>query len=91
MQASTQEIRTVQIPTSLGVRLSLPDRQSNDFAFVSTNGAIRIGIVDFVADSPDFLVESSIDTTRKLRTTIGLSGRPIVCSPGGAISGSRPC
>jgi type IV fimbrial biogenesis protein FimT len=91
VQASTQEIRTVQIPTSLGVRLALPNRQASDFAYVSTNGAIRIGLVDFVADSPDFIVESSIDTTRKLRTTIGLSGRPSVCSPGGAISGSTPC
>ena len=91
MQASTQEICTVQIPTSLGIRLSLPDRQAHDFAYVSTTGAIRIGPVDFVADSPDFLVDSSIDTTRKLRTTIGLSGRPSVCSPGGAISGRTPC
>jgi hypothetical protein len=90
-QASTQEIRTVQIPTSLGVRLSLPDRQASDFAYVSTTGAIRVGTVDFVADSPDFLVESFIDTTRKLRTTIGLSGRPSVCAPGGAVTGSTPC
>jgi len=90
-QASTQEIRTVQIPTSLGVRLSLPDRQASDFAYVSTTGAIRIGPVDFVADSPDFHVETSIDAPRKLRTTVGLSGRPSVCSPGGAISGSTPC
>jgi prepilin-type N-terminal cleavage/methylation domain-containing protein len=90
-QESTREIRTVQVPVSLGVKLSLPDRQAREFAFVSTTGAIRIGLIDFVADSPEFHVEASIDGSRRLRTSLGLSGRPSVCSPGGAISGSTPC
>jgi type IV fimbrial biogenesis protein FimT len=90
-QASTREIRTVQIPVNLGVRLTLPDRQARDFAFVSTTGAIRLGPTDFTPMSREFLVETSIDDTRKLRTWIGQSGRPTVCSPAGAVTGSAPC
>jgi type IV fimbrial biogenesis protein FimT len=90
-EASTREIRTVQIPVSLGVRLSLPDRQARDFAYVSTTGAIHIGPVDFTAVSREFMVETSIDDTRKLNTWIGQSGRPSVCSPAGAVKGSAPC
>lgn len=90
-QPSTTEIRTVQIPVSLGVQLSLPNTQARGFSFVSTTGAMRIWPSDFPANSPDFLVAASIDSNRKLNTRIGLSGRPSVCSPGGGVSGSVPC
>lgn len=90
-QASTREIRTVQIPVSLGVRLSLPEWQSRDFAYLATTGAIRVGPIGITAAMLDFMVEASIDDTRKLNTSIGPSGRPRVCSPGGAVSGSAPC
>jgi type IV fimbrial biogenesis protein FimT len=89
--ASTQEMRTVQVPVGLGVRLSLPDGQARDFAFESTTGAIRIGPIDSVAESPEFHVEASIDSARRLRTTLGLSGRPTACSPEGAVRGYQPC
>jgi len=88
---TTREIRTVQIPTSLGVRLSLPDGQPRDFAYMPTTGAILIGAAGSTGESPDFQVETSIDATRKLSTRIGLSGRPTVCAPGGAVTGSTPC
>lgn len=89
--STTREIRTVQIPVNLGVRQSLPDNQAHGFSFLSTNGAIRIWPVDLSSDPTNFRVESAIDDNRKLRTTIGLSGRPTVCSPGGAVSGSVSC
>jgi prepilin-type N-terminal cleavage/methylation domain-containing protein len=89
--ATTQEIRTVQIPTSLGVRLALPNNQARDFAFVSLTGAIRIRPVDVLYDASNFRVDTGIDDTRKLRTTIGLSGRPAACAPGGVVTGSTPC
>ena len=89
--ATTQEIRTVQIPTSLGVRQSLPTNQARGFAYVSATGAIRIWPVDVSSDTSGFRVETGIDDIRKLRTTIGLSGRPTACAPGGAITGSTPC
>jgi type IV fimbrial biogenesis protein FimT len=90
-QPSTQEIRTVQVPVTLGVRLSMPNTQARGFAYLSATGAIRIWPVDFVATSPDFLVEASVDANRKLKTRVGLSGRPSVCSPAGAVTGSTPC
>ena len=90
-QPSTNEIRTVQIPVSLGVRLSLPSTQPRGFAYVSSTGAMRIWPSDFLAATPDFLVSASIDTNRKLNTRIGLSGRPSVCSPGGVVSGNASC
>ncbi|HMO48582.1 MAG TPA: prepilin-type N-terminal cleavage/methylation domain-containing protein [Rubrivivax sp.] len=86
--AGTQEIRTVQIPASQGVRLSLPARQSPDFFFLATTGGIQPYPVEF---RTSFQVEASIDTARTLRTTIGLSGSPSVCSPGGGVSGFAPC
>ena len=89
--ASTQEIRTTQIPASLGVRLSLPERQARDFAYQATTGGIRIGPIDFTAVSPDFMVETSIDASRKLNTWIGRSGRPSVCSPVGGVAGFAAC
>ena len=88
--ASTQEIRTVQIPVSQGVRLTVLNNQPGnvDFAFLSTTGAMRAYPIDILSD---FSVEASIDAGRRLRTTIGLSGRPSVCSPGGGVTGFPPC
>jgi type IV fimbrial biogenesis protein FimT len=88
-QASTREIRTVQIPVSLGVRLSLPEGQARDFAYQAITGGITpIGVT---VASPEFMVQTSIDASRKLNTWIGRSGRPSVCSPGGAVGGFAPC
>ncbi len=86
--ASTQEIRTVQIPTNQGVQLAVPANQSPDFFFMATNGGIRSWPIDIVAD---FKVEAFVDAARKLRTTIGQSGRPSVCSPGGGVPGYPSC
>jgi len=88
---TTREIRTVQIPTNLGVRQALPSNQARGFAYLSATGGIRIWPVDVSSDPANFRVETGIDDSRKLRTTIGLSGRPTVCSPGGTITGSTPC
>ena len=86
-----REIRTVQMPTSLGVRQSLPAHQARGFSYLSTTGAIRVWPMDITAAALDFSVETYIDAGRKLRTTIGLSGRPSVCSPDGGVSGYTPC
>ena len=86
--ASTQEIRTVQIPTSQGVQLAVPANQSPDFFFTATSGGMRSWPIDIVAE---FKVEAFVDAARKLRTTIGLSGRPSVCSPGGGVPGYPSC
>lgn len=89
--ASTQEIRTVQLPVSQQVRLALPAWQARGFSFISATGGIRVWPVDVTVPSADFTVEASIDEHRSLRTTIGLSGRPTVCSPGGGVGGHAAC
>jgi type IV fimbrial biogenesis protein FimT len=89
--ASTQEIRTVQILTSQGVRQHLPANQARGFSYLSTTGAIRVWPIDITVATLDFTVETFIDANRTLRTTIGLSGRPSVCSPDGGVSGYTPC
>lgn len=89
--ASTREIRTVQILTSQGVRQSLPPNQARGFSYLSTTGAIRVWPIDITAASLDFSVDTFIDAGRKLHTTIGMSGRPSVCSPDGGVSGYAPC
>jgi len=89
--ASTQEIRTVQIPTSLGVRQTLPSNQARGFSFLSTTGGIRMWPLDVPSDTSSFRIETLIDESRTLRTAVGLSGRPTVCAPGGVVTGSTPC
>lgn len=86
--STTREIRTVQISTSTGVRLAVPLNPIPEFSFLATTGAIRAWPTDVPST---FTVESSLDANRTLRTTIGLSGRPSVCSPGGGVSGVTPC
>jgi type IV fimbrial biogenesis protein FimT len=90
-QTTTQEIRTVQVPVALGVRLGLRSQQATGFAYTATTGGIRTWPVDFVAPAPDFVIEASIDANRKLRTEVGLSGRTSVCAPASALTGSPPC
>lgn len=90
-ESTTQEIRTVQVPTSSAVRMGLPSQQAKGVAFLASTGAIKIWPVDFVAPSPEFMVETSIDSERKLQTWIGLSGRPSVCAPGSVVPGYAPC
>lgn len=90
-QATTQEIRTVQIPLDRGVRLSLPASQARGFAFMNTTGALRIGGVVVAARLSDYVVESSLDSSRRLRNAVGRSGRPTTCSPAGSVSGVAAC
>lgn len=88
---TSTEIRTVQIPIRREVRLALPSGQAPAFAFFPTTGAIRIGAIEVAGRLRDFVVDTGIDDTRVLRTVIGRSGRPKVCSPGGGVRGFEPC
>jgi type IV fimbrial biogenesis protein FimT len=88
---TTREIRTVQIPVSLGVRQSLPPIQARGLSFRSTNGAMRVWPIDITSPSAEFSVETFVDAGRRLRTTIGQSGRPTVCSPDSGVAGYTPC
>jgi type IV fimbrial biogenesis protein FimT len=93
-QASTTELRTVQIPTSLGVRLALRTAQPQDavFGFDRVTLATLVYVPDFLDPvEGEFVVEAQIDDARRLRTTVGFSGRPSVCNAGSRAIQGPPC
>jgi type IV fimbrial biogenesis protein FimT len=88
---STREIRTVQIPTSSGVKLSIPVDFPVGFAFMATTGGIGVDEIFLAIRSDPIVVDVMIDTSRILRTSLGQSGRPTGCSPGGGVAGVATC
>jgi type IV fimbrial biogenesis protein FimT len=79
------EVRTVQVPTSLGVRMAVtvgagPDRTDPAVGFSPvTGGLVAIPSDDIPELGNEFVIETSIDTARTLRTSISRAGRPTVC------------
>jgi type IV fimbrial biogenesis protein FimT len=85
---STQmtEVRTVQVPKSLSVALSIPTGQTAAMAFDPVTG----GLMSVPPDNPTapmtrFRVSAAIDSGRSLRTEVGRSGRVMVCSTAGSL------
>lgn len=89
--AHTVEIRTVQVPVGTGVRLTLPENQPASFGFIAETGALRVDHRLVAVRLEEVQVFASIDDARSLRTTVGRSGRPTVCSPGGGVNGVASC
>jgi type IV fimbrial biogenesis protein FimT len=89
--AGVSEVRTVQITPDQGVRLWLPPAQASGFAFMHAYGRLRIGDAALGNVLPSFVVESALDSTRRLRNVVAVSGRPTTCAPGGAVSGVSAC
>ena len=82
---TAQEIRTVRVPSNLGVNLAaatVPPR----FRVDPTNTGILTDPINPFGGggSNDFTVNIGIDNARTLRTVISLSGRPAVCVPAGS-------
>ncbi len=89
--ANATEIRTVQVPTRLSVRL-LPGQTDNAFAFDHvTNSIARIPLDNVSQPVPRFVVNASIDGTRSLRTIVNQAGRTSVCAPAGSRMTEPPC
>lgn len=87
----TTEIRTVQLPTDMVVRLRL-DQAADSFSFDPRTGGMKQASNDFSNyDTSGFRVETYIDTARKLRTAVSYSGRVTVCTPSGSGIGGLPC
>jgi prepilin-type N-terminal cleavage/methylation domain-containing protein len=87
-----RELRTVRIPSSLSVRLSIPVGQSTGFAFDNVAG----GIVTTPSDASStplerFQIDTSIDSSRVLRNVIAQSGRVTVCAPADGSVGAPAC
>ena len=90
--AATTEIRTVQVPSDTVVVLGLPAGQADNFTFDPRTGGMKLAPSDFgIYDISGFQVETFIDTARKLRTAVSLSGRISVCTPSGSGVGGSSC
>lgn len=88
----TTEVRTVQVPTDMVVRLGVPTGQADNFTFDPRTGGMKLAPSDFgIYDTSGFRVETYIDDARKLRTAVSLSGRVTVCTPSGSGIGGVPC
>lgn len=82
--AGTQELRTVQLPGSQPVHLSVSET-ARDFSFHPLTGGMFFDPADVARPLPTpFVVDTVVDSGQKLRVTVGLGGRPTVCVPSGA-------
>jgi type IV fimbrial biogenesis protein FimT len=74
------ELRTVQVPRSSSVTVLTAAGVDPAIAFDNvTGGLLTIPQDTFSTPSPDFVIDTSIDPARILRTTLASTGRPTVC------------
>lgn len=74
------EVRTVQVPRSSSVTVLTAAGVDPAIAFDSiTGGLLSIPQDTLASPSPDFVIDTSIDSARILRTTLASTGRPTVC------------
>lgn len=89
--ASATEIKTVQVPGNLSVRV-VPAQSDTAFAFDHiTNSIARIPTDDFSSPVNRFMIDTSIDAARKLRTIVNRAGRMSVCAPTGSTMSEPAC
>ena len=90
-----QEVRTVSVPKSLGVQISIPTTppsQMQRFAYDNiTGGIMRIPNDMMPTPYNEYIIETAIDSSRTLRTVISSAGRPTVCAPSSTSVGAPPC
>lgn len=85
-----KEIKTVQLPPADGVALAVISSDGPVLNFSRSSGALLPTVAG--GGTPDgFEVEVTGTPRGKLRTSVGMSGRPTVCSPDGSISGTAAC
>jgi type IV fimbrial biogenesis protein FimT len=90
--ATTQEIRTVQLPNSQSVRIQPWSSMVSHVTFDPRTGGLAHP--PNVGENPQrdpFEFEVSIDNARRFKDTIGLSGRITACAPTGSKIGADPC
>jgi len=74
------EVRTVQIPASTSVRV-VPTAIDPAVAFDNVTGGLLSNPSDAGAAPLDaFVIDTTIDSSRTLRTTLNRAGRPTVCA-----------
>ena len=90
--ASTGEIRTVQLPNSESITVSTLSGANSQFTLDPRTGGIVLPPSDLGNVPIDvFVIESFIDGSRKFRDIVGQSGRVSVCAPSGSRVGGSPC
>lgn len=90
--SQTSEIRTVQIPARDAVLLALPAGADEHFTLDPRTGGLKLAPSDFSRyDTSGFVIEAFVDSARKLRTALSISGRVTVCAPSGSRAGGTPC
>ncbi|MBN8492338.1 MAG: GspH/FimT family pseudopilin [Burkholderiales bacterium] len=90
------EIKTVQVLATTDVAFVPPPSPGNRIGFTGAQGlAFWSGHLptdaDYSTGWQDFLVGVDSSISGKLRTAVGIAGRPQVCSPDGSISGATRC
>lgn len=90
--AGFTELKTTRIGFDTKVRVVPIVGQPREFAFEPLTGSLYTIPVD-VAFVPltNFVIRTRIDAQRELRTTVGQSGRPVVCAPAGSELRETPC
>ena len=90
--AQTTEVRTVQIPNDLLVKVGVPAGQADNFTYDPRTGGIKLTPLDITnTNTADFQVETYIDPARTLRTAVRISGRISVCTPSLSQVGGSAC
>lgn len=87
---TAREVRTVRVPASGGVVLSMRAGQADHFAYNPVNGSIQTALSN-LARGNEFEIDASVDTARRLRVLISPAGRPAACAPAGSVMGAAAC
>ncbi len=97
---SDVEVRTVQVPTATGVKVTLTPAGATLPSFISfdpaTGGMLALLANPFTGSAPlpdPVWIDTSLTRASPptLRTIVALSGRPSVCAPATSVSGVPSC
>lgn len=88
--ATANEIRSVLVPASSGVQLSIPVSYQREVAFDPLNGSILLSPSNMLRGD-EYSVMASIDDTRRLQTKVSRAGRTTTCVPAGSTWAGLPC
>lgn len=81
--ATTTEVKTVMLEAFTGLNLSHPNQAR--VGFDPATGAMLIKAADAIGPPPtEFIVDTSLDASRKLRTHVAFSGKVRSCAPAGS-------
>lgn len=88
--ATATEIRTVLVPASLGLRLTIPPVFQSAVAFDPLNSSILLSPSNMMRGD-EYRVLASIDSARALQTSVSRAGRASGCVPAGSTMGGPAC